>query len=370
MKGIEALELDRLVDDARALWRHASIGVGSERLELFMKTSARRKVTRDASGGSTSIDDVLESGLACRCFDPHRETAGFAAAGGFSKQTVQWIAQRARTFDSTTTSLRPDAQTIESERADLDPGQDLPYADRLASCMGGVPALEWIEVATTVEVLVGVEGWIACRRRNRTWLKSDGPAGKLWAIRGFDAFGRQDCEPPTPVKDGASALFVQPPAAGVLVAALEKALGSTGDACGDALEVDDVPDHALGLAGGCFDDAGFPTSHQTVAAGGYWVPRRLGPGNLWRRSYREPPAASNGNLVVSTRERPTDSVGRVVPTLNVIPLGAHVWVLDLESSLVRVDPRDLAASIVGTGGPQAATAAGPIVPGLILDGIG
>ena len=364
MKGIDALELDRLLDDARALWRHASSSVGSQQLELFAKRSARRKATRGASGAATSIHDVLESGLACRCFEPRCETAGFAAAGGLSKETALWIAGRARSFESTTTAARPDPSAFEPERADLDAEDETPTADWLASLMGGEPSIEWIEIGTTVEVLVGVEGWVACRRRNRNWLESH---GQLWANRGFDARGRSITEHPQATKEGAPDLLIEPSAAGALVEALARALGSTGQPCSDALVVDDVPDHALGLAGGSFDDAGFPTSRQKVAANGNWVSRPLGPGNLWRRSFREPPTASTANLVLSTRERAAAPVGAVVRTLNVIPLEANVWVLDLGSAATRIDPGDVARSIVGTRGTPTATAAGPIVPGLVLD---
>jgi len=363
MKGIGALELDRLLDDARALWHRASSSIGSERLELFAKRSARRKATRGASG-ATSIHHVFESGLACRCFEPRCETAGFAAAGGLSMETALWVARLARSSESTTTSARPDPSAFAPERADLDPEDETPTADRLASLMGGEPSLEWIEIGTTVEVLVGVEGWVACRRRNRTWLKS---GGQLWASRGFDARGRSMNEHPPATKPQVHDLLIEPSAAGALVEALARALGTTAEPCGDALVVDDVPDHVLGLAGGSFDDAGFPTSHQKVAVGGNWVSRRLGPGNLWRRSFREPPTPSTANLVVSTRRRAAGPVGAVVRTLNVIPLDAHVWVLDMGSAAARIDPGGLARSIVGTRGTPTATAAGPIVPGLILD---
>ena len=367
MKGIEALEIDRVVEDARAVWRHASSSIGSEQLELFVKTSVRRKATRDAGGTVPSIDDVVESGVACRCFDARREVAGFAAAAGFSNEAGRWVAEHAHRFDALTSSIRPAPGSVVPERADLDPAEVHPSPDRLAGFMGGHPSIEWIEVGTTVEVLVGAGSWVACRRRNRVWLRTGGPAGQLWAMRGLDLASAPADERPNRVKGQVSQLCFSPPAAGTLVQALATSFGSAGERSGYALDVEDAPNNPLGLAGGEFDDAGFPTTDQKLTSAGYWVSPSLGPGNFWRRTYREPPTLSNSNLSVATKDPATESIGVPVYAVRVLPLQSDVWVLDLGTTWLRTDPRRVAPALVGTSGVPVATAAGPIVPSLILE---
>jgi hypothetical protein len=79
-------------------------------------------------------------------------------------------------------------------------------------------------------------------------------------------------------------LVLNPDAAASVVAALVAAFhGNAGppvDAPGRGWDVADEPTRHDGLAGGSFDDAGFPAASRALASDGVWVGRLAGPGTF------------------------------------------------------------------------------------------
>jgi len=376
VKGIEALELGALIEHARVLRACMTARVGSERVELFAKVSHRRRATRDATC-DVSLHDVRESGLACRVFGREGEPAGFASASGVSTSEAEWVADRARTFEGRASGSTPEPSDLAGERWDLDPADSLPTGDSLIALVRERKAVEWIELGTTVEILIGSQGWMACRRRNRAWLLGSNGRGEIRARRGFEDLAEQDEDAISSIPPGGivpTSLVLAPSASGALVSALVSAFHRSNEQCGAGLDVDDVPAHEEGLAGGAFDDAGFPTSPRPITADGYWVPFEPGPGNVWRGSFRAPPTPGTSNLVVSPGKPASHGDCLRISKCRVVPLGRDVWVLDLETGqggprfAARVDPRAVSLAPIATLGPAVPTATGPIGPHLVVDG--
>ena len=381
------------MDRARSLWRDAGDRASTARVELFAKATLRSRVTRDLDGVSAKFDRVFESGLALRAFRAGQDSAGFAAATGLSTDVVRWAVDTACTYHAQASGSAPNpSDSIAVERWDLDSACSLPSEGDLSSGLMSRPHLEWIEAGTTIEVLIGAEGWLAARRRHRLWALHGGPGARLVAQRGFVGWehlleDQVECDFTGSQADQANpdTLVLTHEAASAVVAALVDAFHGTGaadwKASGDGWDVADEPVRPDGLAGGSFDDAGFPAMSQTLAANGFWVGKLEGPGTFWRMSFREPPRESASNLVMaSVSEKSVPFRARVARRCRVLRPSAELWVMELdlvdpggggemEHRWIRVEPQALLDACAARLGRSTVTSAGPIVPALRLDGL-
>ena len=387
----QSLDFEAIVDRARSLWRDAADRASTARVELFAKAALRFRVTRDLDGTSATFDRAFESGLALRAFRAGHERAGFAAASGLSDDVLRWAVDTACTYRAQAPASAPhSSDAIAAERRDLDAAICLPSEETLTTGLIARPHLEWIEAGTTIEILIGAEGWLAARRRHRLWALGQGPDAKLVAQRGFagweqllDGLGAHDPFESRALPAGLEALVLTPDAASSVVAALVDAFHGTGSAqwaeCGDGWDIVDDPVRSDGLSGGSFDDAGFPAVSRVLAADGVWVERLGGPGTFRRGSFREPPVESATNLVMASGSaRSIPARATVARRCRVLRPSPELWVLELdlvdtsnergmERRWVRVRPRALLAACAARLGKPRVTSEGPIVPALLLE---
>jgi hypothetical protein len=388
-----AIDAGTIADRARSLWRDASSRSASVGVELYAKVAIRSRVTRDNVGTGVTVDRTRETGLAVRALSAGRDHAGFAATSGLTGDSVRWAVDTASKFEARASALTPDpSEIIQSERWDLDVAAAPPDEATLTNHFMAQPHLEWVEAGTTVEVLIGAEGWLAVRRRHRVWALRAGPRTGLIAQRGFE-----DWEQHLDEGDGDD-LFVsasKPAGLGVVVfrpGAATSVVGALVDAfhgpssirpirLGDGWEISDEPVRADGLAGGSFDDAGFSTEPLVLAARGAWLGRLSGPGSFRRGSFREPPTEAASNLfMASGRDRtiPPDAV--VAERCRILRLSNDVWVLGIDVAgtvepnglarrWLRIDPRALLAACSTRLGRTRVTPTGPMVPALVFEGI-
>jgi hypothetical protein len=386
-------DVEAIADRARALWRDAVGRASTGRVELFAKVALRSRATRDLDGMSATFDRVFESGLALRVFRAGHDRAGFAAASGLSADVVRWAADTACTYLAQAPASAPSpSHSVAAERWDLDAAISLPSEETLTTGLIDRPHLEWVEAGTTVEVLIGAEGWLAARRRHRLWALAARPGARLVAQRGFagwehllDFAGDAETLTPRGAPRDPEVLIVTPEAASSLVAVLADAFHGTGSpgrtTCGRGWSVADEPGRPDGLAGGAFDDAGFPARSLILAAGGLWVDHLRGPGTFRRASFREPPKESATNLVMPPGEAATIPVQAVIARrCRVLRPSSELWVLELElvgvgngdgleRRWVRVRPQALLEACASRVGPSRVTPEGPIVPALLFEGL-
>ncbi len=391
----QSLDLQALVDHARKLWRDASTRASTGRVELYAKVALRRRATRDLNRSDATYDHVIESGLAARVFGAGHHHAGFAAASGLSSAVARWVVDTACTHRAQAIALAPThADPVDAERWDADPSGTQPSADALTEALRAQPDVHWLEAGTTAEIVIGADGWLAARTRHRFWALVGGIAARLVAQRGFPGWERllattvrAQPSDPRAVPADFDAVILTPEAAAPLVTsvidAFNKAEQLSWKTCGAGWDVADDPLRPDGLAGGTFDDAGFPAARRTLAAHGLWVDRLRGPGTLRRVSFREPPAESPSNLVVASGE--VEAIPTHVPTAHrcrVVPLSPDQWVLELEFSKagnndgsrtnhrwIRVGPATLISACAARLGTARVTAVGPIVPALLFEGL-
>lgn len=389
----QTLDVEAIADRARSLWREAVGRATTARVELFAKAAIRSRVTRDLDGVSARFDQVFESGIALRAFRAGRLHAGFAAASGLSADVARWAVDTACAFRAQAPASAPSpADAVAGERWDLDAAVSLPSEEALTSALIARPHLEWIEAGTTVEVLIGADGWLAARRRHRLWALAGGPGARLVAQRGIARWehlldGSSDNFPES--RDGPTnmeVLVLTPDAASSVVAALVDAFHRTGSAPGKAIgrgwDVADEPIRPDALSGGSFDDAGFPTGSHILAADGVWVGTLEGPGTFRRASFREPPTESPSNLFMpSGREEFIPDGASVVRRCRLLRPSAELWVMEidlvnpgngggeLERRWIRVQPQSLLAACAARLGGSTVTSSGPIVPALRFEGL-
>jgi hypothetical protein len=388
----QLLDVDAIADRARSLWREARDHATTARVELFVKVAVRSRVTRDLNRISTRFDQVLESGLAVRTFERRRDHAGFAAAAGLSADAVRWAVDTACAFRTQAPASSPCATDgVAAERWDIDAAVTLPTEESLIEGLLMRPRLEWIEAGTTVEVLIGNEGWLAVRRRHRLWALAGGPRSRLVAQRGIEGWERlldgssNDSVKSSGTSTNLEVLVLTPDAAAPVVAALVAAFHGRGasrvGALGRGWDIADEPVRNDGLAGGSFDDAGFATSRCQLAKDGVWVGRLEGPGTLRRASFRDPPTEAPSNLCmpfgpVETAQEDAAIVERCL----VLRSSAELWVMEIDlpdpsqvagmaRRWIRVQPKSLLTSCVARLGRPMVTSLGPIVPGLRFEGL-
>jgi len=384
-------EIEALVDRARTFWRETARRETSARIELFAKVSLRSKVSRALQGQSPVLDQTHETGLAVRVMRVGHEHAGFASASGLSAEVVRWAVDKAGSFDARVPASSPGpSDSIHEARWDLDAESPRPAEDELASLLITHPNLEWIEAGTTLEVLIGAEGWFAARRRNRVWALDAG--ARLLAQRGFGGWERllddafcEDSIDPNSNPGSLGVLVLAPDAASSVVAALVEhfhgpgAVHSRGS--GRGWSVTDEPNRPDGVAGGSFDDAGFPAVTRVLAIDGVWMGEIGGPGTLRRASFREPPTESATNLVVPPGETLSIPAGAAVARrCRVLRMSSELWVLELELNgrsgaggcvhgWVRVRPQALLDACASRLGGWKVTPSGPIAPWLLFEGL-
>jgi hypothetical protein len=380
----QSMDVDAFLERARALWNKASSSANRGRVELYAKTSLRIKVTRDLSEADVTIDRAHESGLAVRTSHAGQDRSGFAAASGLSDDVVTWATTAANNSGAQVTAAAPGPKdSVPVERRDLDANVPLPTPDELTECLLAHPDADWVEAGTTLEVLVGAHGWVAVRRRNRFWaLTSERWTGLLVqrGLRNWELLLDRSEDLPAveshPNSLESTELVLLPDGAAVIVAALAESLREKDPSewvdAGKAWEVVDDPLNSLGLAGGSFDDVGFPADSRVLATGGLWVGGPSGPGTFHRPSFREPPTESASNLVVAPG--PTKPLrGLVAPQCRVLRLSASQWVLELQQPdgprWLRTGPGQLLAACADRMGGARATPAGPIVPALRFEGL-
>ena len=387
------LDIETLVDRARSLWREALSRETTARIELFAKVSLRSKVARDLGGAGVTLDHAHETGLAVRVLRPDHDHAGFAAASGLSATVVRWALDTACTFGAQAPASAPDpSDVVPAERWDLDEAIQLPTEDALTAGLISRPGLEWVEAGTTVEVLIGAEGWLTARRRHRVWALGGGAGARLVAQRGFagwehllDGAGADESFGAHSGSDDLGVLVLAPDAASAVVAALVERFHGAGPAhstkSGHGWDVTDEPIRPDGLAGGSFDDAGFPAVSRVLAADGLWVDRLGGPGTFRRASFREPPTESATNLCIRSGE--ANSIpdrAAIARRCRVLRPSNELWVLELdlwdgmraggfERRWVRVQPQTLLEACANILGGAEVTPTGPIVPGLLFEGL-
>ncbi len=392
-ESTQTLAIETLVERARSLWREAVNRETKARVELFAKVSLRSKVARDLMGTDVTRDHTHESGLAVRVLRGGHDHAGFAAASGLSVEVVRWALDTARTFGARASASAPGpSDAVTAERWDLDAAIELPAEGDLATGLSSRPSFEWIEAGTTLEVLIGAEGWLAGRRRHRIWALDGKSGASPVARRGFaeweHLFDRPDPEDPFSrhTKSGnLGALVLTPNAASSVVGALVEAFHGSGAAhasnFGQGWSVSDEPIRSDGLAGGSFDDAGFPSFSRVLAVDGLWMDELSGPGTYRRSSFREPPTESASNLFMASGEPNLIPEGAMVARrCRVLRMSDELWVLELdlqsgnppggfERRWVRVQPKALVEACSARLGGTRVTPTGPIVPALLFEGI-
>ena len=306
----QLLVVDGIADRARALWRDACDRATTAHVELFAKVAVRSRVTRDLSRVSARFDRAFESDSRCAHSARTTITPGSAAASGFSAEVVRWAVDTACAFHAQASASAPDASdSVAEERWDLDATAELPGEVALTNGLLTRPQIEWIEAGTTVEVLIGIEGWLAARRRHRVWALSAGPEARLIAQRGFEGWERlldssdNDSSKFLGSSDDLDVLLLTLDAAAPVVAGVGGRVSRAGcGPCGGGRNRAGVsPTSQFGTMGSPevrSTTRGFPRplAHWPTTEFGWG--RLDGPGTFRRTSFREPPTESATNLCV------------------------------------------------------------------------
>ena len=367
-------DTNALVLEARKLWERGRRESGSRRVEIYVKRATRRRMSRERD--RSTVSDSIETGCAMRWVDRGASGPLHAAIVGTSE------AELGRAVRGATVDRHADARTLADERLevpgerfDLDPMSEEPDVARLSEATRGAPWVDWVELGVTVEVLVGSEAWIAVRTRARSSaLVSAG--SRLLACRGLDILSHL-AEPQVVEEPSGRSLVLAPSAAAAVVARLVPFVHGPapvlGRAVGTAWKVSDEPRDGRGLAGGEFDDVGFPTQSRALAQDGRIVAGIDGPGCYWRRSFRDPPRPLPSTLVVGGADPSRTTPDGMIRDCRVLPLGWRTWVLELPGTRlrhVRTDPESLLRGCTGAVGVAEMTAEGVMTPGLIFEDVG
>lgn len=171
----------------------------------------------------------------------------------------------------------------------------------------------------------------------------------------------------------------------MLILALATALRDSGQTepipVGTGFCVAEDPHDPRGLAGGTFDDAGFPTRYKVLADGHFASVAPRGAGDLRRDSFRDPPRPAFGTLVVADGEETLPDQGIVVDGLRIHRTAPDHWVLEIDGILVGDGPRfekgytaihplSWVRRIRGAVGEARACPNGVVAPTLLIDGSG
>lgn len=407
--------------DRAATWIDEAMAiVGSDVVELFVRSTRRLRVSRTFANIAPRVVEGVETGLALRVVDasgregfdstsidpecasirPHVERLlGVPRARGD---------RRSWRLDPVTLTDVEDPLTLPEEEeatAWLDRAIEL-LGERLRESDPGSPEpTGWVECGATVEALVNGAGLRAFRSRRRAWAMAlyrgralpDAPERpRFLSARQFHALDAgtwaEDLdEAPVTARLAASPAglpwVLTPEAAASLVPAVVTALHGSGSPenaeVGPGWRIEDVPDHADGLVGGKFDDAGYPSGATILADRGRSRGRLEGPGFFRRGSFRDPPAPAASTIVVRSTETERPEEFYRVRALRILPLGAGRWVLEVDGVRRRGDeageilqaaratttPLEIARACRGTLGSARAAGWGIVTPGIVLDGL-
>jgi len=373
--------IEAIVARTRSHRELASTRSGNERVEVYCKASSRVRVARGTEIGTVRVQFADETGMAVRIGSAKNDRSAFASVGGASPDAMRWAVDTALATGAwnRTRMLSPSEAGV-IERLDLDRNDRLPPSERLAEWLQGCPSADWIEAAITVEALCGEQGWLAVRRRARSWALFDRLQPTLAARREARAWVLPDPPSLEPVGSAAShgrdqdpSIALSSEAAAPLVAALATRFhgegAGTGAAVGVGWHLEDDPLHFEGVAGGVFDDAGFPSARSTLAEGGMIVGTLGGPGTYRRPSFRDAPQSGTSTVIVLPDPVFAPDPRQVVRRCRVLPLEVDSWVLDLGTRSVRADPRDLLSACAGAFGAPRMTAEGVFTPALVFEGL-
>lgn len=379
-----SIDVGDIVDQARSHWAYACACTPGSCIELYAKVAHRSRIERGPVSRQTSLRVALESGVAARVWTERDSTAGFAAAAGFSRAATATVVNRALEGASIVASDSPEPGSgIDAERWDVDATEPSVSRGTVDSVFAQSPLLDALELGTTVEVLVGPGGWFAARRRQRAWVIRSGPGPRLAARRGFkdwvDLSTIPDVlEPATVQRPGRRSLLLRPHAAAPIISALTSRYFVDPEPPeirgGEGWSLSDDPIRVDGLAGGTFDDAGFPSHPRELVVGGRPTGSIWGPGTLWRRSFRQPPTpgASNLNMPGPVAD-PSKPPAAWASSSRLLPLNSDVWVLSLEiegmKAHVRLEPQQWMARITGMVGNEEVTTDGPILRSVLMENL-
>lgn len=365
---------------ARSLWEGARRITACDCTELYLKRASRRRASRDLIDGSIRISESLESGTAVRWSRHDESGSRHVAIGGMDPINLE---RALLTADGQPITLMAEIATGDhagrSERLDCDADMELPGEPVLREWLGSSPGTHWIELGTTMEVLLGPEGWTAVRGRGRSSALGGDHGTRLIARRGFDILGTLQRHEKRGLREGQSGakehIILSPDAASRIALALvgrfhgvEPALGL---GVGAGWVVLDDPWFEAGIAGGSFDDAGFPTSRRVLADGTHVVGGLRGMGTYWRRSYRDPPRSLPSTLIVGPGDssRASGAVGGFT-TCRVYPVRSGDWIVELgDRDIVRfrTSPTAMLEGCAGRDGGSELTADGVMTPGLVFE---
>ena len=408
-----------LLRDASFLVRRSSRFAAGSRVEVFHRSSTRIRVSVEPPDLRPRAFEAREEGVAVR-LDLDDERMAFAASSGGGRPAVEQavaLALRAAPLPRPRGGLW--AEGARTSRVDLERSEALPTRDELESWLsraiasltgprggkGRALGPAWVEAGFTVETLAADNGLTALRSRRRVWAMAivrrarGGPVPERpWvaAARSLTALPEEgwewllDRESQLAAGRGRGTdrgLAVTGEAAAALVASLAMAMhgphGPRGGGVGRAWRLRDEPRWPGGLAGGLFDDAGFPT-RKLVLADGSAVVGHLGTrGHFCRPSFRDHPTPMFTTLVVEDGHDPLPSRGLIADALRIHRLEPDRWVLELEgipldrgapsgaATLFRLTagPRDLVARCVRATGPARPHANGVVTPTLVFEGL-
>lgn len=383
--GVELSNVAVVAARAVSLWREAR-DRHRGRLDVYLKTAARARVTRFSRGGALQTSHAREQGTAVRLVTAGAPRASFAACAGASVTCVRWALAAATSSAPAHDPSMPATGAIAlAERRDLDPVEALPDTDELTAWLEAHPGAEWVECGLTVEALVGDEGWVALRRRIRSWALLDVGFPRLVAQRGWRSGPdvRPEADDGLPRASGASVgtsrARLEPAAAATLVASMARTLHASPAHAGRAVAPDwalvDDPLDTEALFGGSFDDAGFPAERRVLADGRRAVQALDGPGTMRRPSYRDAPSSAPSHLVLrADKGRDAAVSGHRIARCRVVPLDGGDWLLRLDGRRAEDEPRFVMATpdeiprrCVGTWGSPSLSAEGVVTPGLVMD---
>lgn len=385
--------VEAIVARARLLRELASSRSGTERVEVYCKESSRVRASRGVTSGALEVSFANESGMAVRIGAAAGQRSAFASVGGRSRDAMRWAVDTAvAAGEGCGARMLSASEVVGMERLDLDPSERLPASERLKEWIQGSPSADWIEAGVTVETLCGDSGWVAVRRRARSWALFDRTQPALAARR--EAAGWELPEPPgsetgsapfPPGRADARTIILLPEAAAPLVTALATVFHGEGSRKGEPVGVgwclEDDPLHLDGVCGGQFDDAGFPSARSTLAEGGRVVGILDGPGTYRRPSFRDAPTPGISTIRVLQDPPLSPPAGLLVRRCRVLPLEVDSWALELDGAdlsggsargetwSLRADPRRLILACTGPSGVARLTGEGVLTPSLVFEGL-
>jgi hypothetical protein len=412
-------DAEALLLNGQRLHDEATRVVAGSTVEFFHRFSLRVRASLTPPDTRARFIETREEGLAIRLDHGARGYSFVACSGGGEAALHRALFLVGRALPQVKRGGELWAIGTGGTLLDLEPCAALPTFASLASWLEtaiglGAGSAErsrailgsaWVEAGLTVETLVADGGLAASRCRGRAWAlamaRRQGPdpfpeRPLILAARNLEELPVDGWAKPLDQQvDAASsgrlragtALVVGGGAAASLVASLAGSFHGYGCAIGRtvgrAWKLRDDPLEAAGLAGGRFDDTGFPT-RPLVLADGRTTLGSLGTRGHYRRpSFRDPPAPMFSTLIVEERHDPMPSKAFRAHGLRVHRLAPDRWVLDLEGvqfergrpigSFERlrqaVRPADLLAGCRRSIGPAALHANGVATPTLVFEGL-